>query len=164
MWAASLVCRAVASREGRAGQAQPPLGSAGSAGLPGPGTPPALHGLHAGESCSSGASFGAGSPYPASCSPQLPFAFTPSQHSLSSLHDHPVRSTAALLECLFWLYRPPYNSYIFGLGSTTCACQLAGHAFAACEAWVCMERGGPECITMCFLGPCASSGKLHTFG
>jgi hypothetical protein len=53
-----------------------------------PPTPPSLAAhLHSGGSESSGS---AGS-YPASCSPQLPFAFTPSGLSLSSLHDHSVR-------------------------------------------------------------------------
>jgi hypothetical protein len=67
---------------------RPSFGSGGSA-QPPP-TPPALGGgLGTGPGSESSGSVA--SSFPASCSPQLPFAFTPSALSLSSLHDHSVR-------------------------------------------------------------------------
>ena len=52
-----------------------------------PPTPPAAHPApHIGSASDSSLA----SSYPASCSPQLPFAFTPSQHWLASLQEHQV--------------------------------------------------------------------------
>lgn len=69
-------------------------GGSGSSTLPGPSppgmpppTPPAAHPApHIGSASESSLA----SSYPASCSPQLPFAFTPSQHWLASLQEHQV--------------------------------------------------------------------------
>ncbi|KAK9823656.1 hypothetical protein WJX72_004459 [[Myrmecia] bisecta] len=64
-----------------------PVARQAAAAAPSPGHPPAplQHQRSTGsESDCSASSF------PASCSPQLPFAFTPSQHSLASLADHQV--------------------------------------------------------------------------
>ncbi|CAL8463986.1 g3521 [Coccomyxa elongata] len=76
-----------ASASGVSGR-RPSYGSGGSA-QPPP-TPPAQGGLGGGPGSESSGS--AASSFPASCSPQLPFAFTPSALSLSSLHDQPGQS------------------------------------------------------------------------
>ena len=52
--------------------------------------PPTKPAAHPAPHIGSASDSSLASSYPASCSPQLPFAFTPSQHWLASLQEHQV--------------------------------------------------------------------------